>query len=94
MELKTIIAEKVRKYYIKGLTAKEIGKLLDLSTRTIQRYIAAGKFNELTITKTVEQKAIEMHTQGLSYAEIAKRLRVNKTTVYNWHRKAKTKITE
>ncbi|MDR0660440.1 MAG: helix-turn-helix domain-containing protein [Prevotellaceae bacterium] len=53
-----------------------------------------GKYSELTAIKSLEQKALDMYQQGLSYSEIAKRLKVCKTTVYNWHRKVKAQIGE
>lgn len=33
-------------YYCKGLTSKEIGKLLDCSFRTIQNYMSAENWKE------------------------------------------------
>ncbi len=86
---KATITDRVVAYHHKGLTQKEIAKLLDLTPRTVQRYMKAAQCREATQTKTREQKALEMHTRGMSYAEIAKRLRVCKATVYLWHRKAK-----
>ena len=91
-----MIIEKVRNYYAKGLTYAEIGKLLDISSRTVQRYITASEIKkELDAPKTMQQKAFELSAKGFSYAEIAKKLRVTKTTVYNWHRKKKqTELSE
>lgn len=89
MEAKTIISEKVTGYYLKGLNYKEIGKLLDISPRTVQRYIKDSNCRELDEPKTIQQKAFELSERGFSYSEIAKKLRVSKTTVYLWHRKRK-----
>lgn len=89
MDAKTMIADKVTGYYIKGLNYKEIGKLLDISPRTVQRYVAESECKKLDEPKTLQQRAIEMHKQGWSYAEIAHRLKVSKTSVYLWHKKAK-----
>lgn len=87
MEAKELILEKVRAYHLKGLTTNEIGKLLDLSPRTVQRYMTQGGIKELAEPKSVQQKAFELSAKGWSYTEIAKKLRVCKTTVYNWHKK-------
>lgn len=38
--------EKAFAYYCKGLTSHEIGKLLDLSYRTVQNYMSAEKWKE------------------------------------------------
>ena len=90
MNVKEMITERVRNYYAKGLNYAEIGKLLDISSRTVQRYItASGVKKELAEPKTLQQKAFELSAKGFSYAEIAKKLRVTKPTVYNWHRKQK-----
>lgn len=74
---------------MKGLNYKEIAKLLDISSRTVQRYVNESGCKHLTEPKTIQQRAIEMHSRGWSYAEIAKRLNVSKTSIYLWHRKAK-----
>ena len=85
-----MIIEKVRKYYLMGLTYTEIGKLLDISPRTVQRYMSKAQIKkEVTAPKTLQQKAFELSAKGFSYAEIANKLRVTKTTVYMWHRKQK-----
>lgn len=40
------IKEKAYEYYAMGLTSKEIGKLLDLSFRTIQNYMTVDGWKE------------------------------------------------
>lgn len=90
MRQKTTPQEQVYAYHTKGLNAKEIGKLLGLSERTVQRYARQMNCKALKQPKTREVRALELHKEGFSYAEIAKKLRVCKATVYNWHRKAKS----
>lgn len=46
MNIKTAITEKVKAYYLKGLNYKEIGKLLDLSPRSVQRYAKGRRMSE------------------------------------------------
>jgi len=94
MELKAKTLEKVWAYYLRGLNGKEIGKLLDISPRTVQRYISGSGCRETLEPKTIHQKAFELSAQGHSYAEIAKKLRISKTTVYLWHKKRKQQPTE
>lgn len=89
MDVKTLILEKVTGYYLKGLNYKEIGKLLDISPRTVQRYVKECGCKKLDEPKTIQQKAIEMHQRGWSYSEVARKLKVSKTSVYLWHKKAK-----
>lgn len=89
--MKTTITKIIR-YKDMGLTTGEIGKLLDLSPRTIQRYLKDERKQEAeTPTFSNRQtKAIKLHVSGMSYAEIARRMKVSKTTVYLWHRKYKS----
>ncbi len=94
MELKEKTLERISRYYLMGLNGKEIGKLLDISPRTVQRYISESGTRETTEPKTIQQKAFELSAKGFSYAEIAKRLQISKTTVYLWHRKRKQQPTE
>ncbi|MDO5665142.1 MAG: helix-turn-helix domain-containing protein [Bacteroidia bacterium] len=94
MELKEKTLAKVRRYCLMGLNGKEIGKLLDISPRTVQRYISESGTRETSEPKTIQQKAFELSAKGFSYSEVAKRLRVSKTTVYLWHRKRKQQPTE
>ncbi|MCL1942953.1 MAG: helix-turn-helix domain-containing protein [Candidatus Azobacteroides sp.] len=89
MEAKTIIEKKVMGYYFKGLNYKEIGKLLDISPRTVQRYIAESGCRKTSEPKTNQQKAFELSAKGFSYSEVAKKLQVSKTSVYLWHKKRK-----
>lgn len=89
--IKKELTEKVKYYYFKGLNHHEIGKLLDISPRTVQRYMKQADCKDSTKPKpSREQKAVEMHAGGWSYAEIAKKMKVCKTTVYLWCKKART----
>ena len=38
------LTEKAFDYYCKGLTSQEIGKLLDISHRTVQNYMGLGNW--------------------------------------------------
>lgn len=85
-----VIEEKIRGYYLKGLTYAEIGKLLDVSSKTVQRYMSSCNIKEeAKQPKTREKKAIELHKQGFSYSEIAVKLGVSRTSVYLWNKKYK-----
>lgn len=89
MELKRTTLEQITGYYLKGLNYKEIGKLLDISPRTVQRYMKESDCKERLEPKTLQLRAVEMHASGWSYSEIAKKLKVSRTTVYLWNRKAR-----
>lgn len=82
---------KAYKYYLKGLTAKEIGILLNLSSRTIQRITKDCNFKEMSNPKAITEKINECRAKGLSYSETAKALKMSRSTVYNHLTKAKAK---
>ena len=80
---------KAWRYYWMGLNAKEIGKLLDVSHRTIQNYMATERWKEKRSPATIKQRAFEMFGNGMTYAKIAKTLNVSKGTVYNYIREVR-----
>lgn len=88
----TDIRERAYRYHLKGLTCLEIGKLLDLSPRTIERYSQTDKWKERANPQPLAARAKTLYKQGLSYAKIAKTLRVGKSTVYNYLRTSKKEI--
>lgn len=89
--LQSLLIGKCYQYHLKGLTAKEIGKLLDLSERTVQRWAKDGNFKELAAPTTLQTKAVALYNKGLSYSQIAATLNVCKTTVYNYLKVSKVK---
>ena len=84
---------KAYRYYVMGLNCQEIGKLLDLSARTIERYMQVGGWKEATNGKSIEAKAHELHESGKTYAEVAKALQISKGTVFNYLKRHKANKT-
>jgi len=87
------------RYYLMGLNAKEIAKLLDISSRTLQRWKKEYNFELMekipdTKTETIQQKAYKMANAGLYYSQIAKKLKRCKGTIYNYIKAEKAKILE
>lgn len=80
------------RYYVMGLNCEEIGKLLDLSPRTIERYQQKGQWREALNGKAVEEKAHELHQAGKSYAEVAKILRISKGTAFNYSKRQRANL--
>jgi hypothetical protein len=70
--------QKAFRYFTMGLTAKEIGKLLDLSQRTIEGYITRGEWKRPTDDCTIIEKALSLVDSGKSYLETSKILGVSK----------------
>jgi DNA-directed RNA polymerase specialized sigma24 family protein len=89
MNVKTTIQQKALRYYLLGLNSKEIGKLLDLSPRTVQRYMSEGKFKSQRQVKNLSAKAFEMLNKGYTYKEIAKAVGKSKTMVYYYIKEAR-----
>ena len=73
-------------YYLKGLTCREIGKLLDLSPRTVERYSLVDRWRERANPQPLADRAKALQKQGFSYAQIAQTLGVGKSTVYSYLR--------
>ena len=76
--------QKALRYFTMGLTAKETGKLLDLSQRTVEGYITRGAWKKSTDDRPLQEKALSLVNNGNSYAETAKILGISKSTVYNY----------
>lgn len=79
------------RYFVMGLTAREIAKLTELSNRTIERYISLGDWKRPTDTRSLEVKVLELVQSGKSYSEASKILGVSKTTIYNYLKRQRSK---
>jgi len=82
------------RYYLHGLTCKEIGKLIDLSPRTVERYSQLDKWREKAKPQPLVERARLLHQQGVSYAGIAKALQISKATVFNYVKAKTVKFTK
>lgn len=83
------IKEKAFIFYAKGLTCKEIAKLLDLSFRTVQNWQTDGKWNEKLNPESIKEKCYELKKKGMSYKEISKTLKISVSTVLRYVKKVK-----
>lgn len=72
------------RYHLMGLTCSEIGKLLDLSPRTVERYSQTDQWRERANPQPLAVRAKTLKQQGFSYAQIAQTLGVGKSTVYGY----------
>jgi orotate phosphoribosyltransferase-like protein len=84
-----LLAGTAYKYYLRGFKAKEIAKQMDLSHRTVQRWVIEYNFAESAIIVPFAQTVIEMQSKGFSYTKIAAKLKCSKTTVYNTIKKSR-----
>jgi DNA-binding CsgD family transcriptional regulator len=85
------VRERALGYYLKGLTFSEIGKLLDLSPRTIERYSQLDEWKAKVNPVTLQQRAKELKERGFSCAAIAQMIGVSKSTVFNYLKGLKAK---
>lgn len=83
--------QKALRYFTMGLTATEIGKLIDYSPRTIESYIQKGGWRRPTDDRTLQEKALSLTNSGKSYSDTAKELGICKTTVYNYLKRERAK---
>lgn len=79
--------EAVLHYHLKGLTAWEIAKLLDLSERKVQRLKRCAALRVNTKAQKAADTAAALYKQGFTYVEIGKRLGKSRQSVYNYLKK-------
>ncbi|MCF2495773.1 terminase gpP N-terminus-related DNA-binding protein [Dyadobacter chenhuakuii] len=92
MAKKTLtIKERAFNYHVKGLTFSEIGKLLDLSPRTVERYSQVDEWKARANQVVLPQRAKELRGRGFSCTTIAQMIGVSKSTVSNYLRRAEVK---
>jgi predicted transcriptional regulator len=76
--------ERAFRYYAMGLTFAEIGKLLDLSPRTIEKYCQENEWRSKANPVSLPQRAKDLRERGFSCAVIAQMIGVSKSTVFNY----------
>lgn len=72
------------RYFVLGLSAKEIAKLLDISHRTVENYMLSDDWQKAERNDNLEERILKMYESGKTYVEIAKSVGKCKTTVYNY----------
>lgn len=75
--------EKAYRYHVRGFTAKETAKMLDIAERTVQRWAKDYDFKENATPKAFDETILALSQKGFSYSEIALKMKCCKTTVYN-----------
>lgn len=86
------IVQRVYSYYLKGLTGKEIAILCKISARTAQRIIKNNNFKQMANPKPLKERCFEMSKNGFSYTQIARQMKISKSTVYNYIKELKKEI--
>lgn len=71
-------------YYAKGLTAKEVAKLLDLSFRTVQNWQTDEKWTEKLNPDSIKQKCYELKNKGLTYKKLSEMFELSVSTVQRY----------
>ena len=78
------IKEKAFLYYAKGLTVKEVGKLLDVSYRTIQNWQVDEKWTDKLSPDNIKLKCVMFKEKGLTYKEISHLLKISTSTIQRY----------
>ncbi len=81
---------KAYKYFCMGLNSKEIGKLLDISFRTVQNYMCQEDWHKKQKPANLKFEALKLYELGNSYQVIADTLNVSRTTVYLYLKETRT----
>jgi DNA-binding CsgD family transcriptional regulator len=81
---------KAYKYFCMGLNSKEIGKILDISFRTVQSYMTADNWKKKQKPDNLKFEALKLYELGNSYQVIADTLNVSRTTVYLYLKETRT----
>ena len=63
------------------VTSREMAEKFNVSTRTIERFMAEPRADFLARAKARRDRAVELRAQGLTYAEIAEAMEVSIGTV-------------
>jgi DNA-binding CsgD family transcriptional regulator len=73
-------------------TAKELGKRFNRSPRTIKRIIAEPRADFEARSQDRQEEAMELKTQGLSYAEIGSAMGITRDSASGLVRRAKARV--
>lgn len=74
-------------YHLKGLNFAEIGKLIDISPRTVERYSQQDHWKAKANPKALSMRILELSKQGFKASTIARTIGMSRGTVY-YHLKA------
>ena len=84
------LKESAFNYYAKGLTAKEVAKLLDLSFRTVQNWQTNERWTEKLNPDSIKQKCYDLKIKGITYKELTKMFNISISTVQRYVNEVKT----
>lgn len=73
---------RVYKYWLKGITSKDIALLVGVSSRSIRRVIKAKDFKNSIEFTPLPVRAYQLKQKGLSFTEIAKTLKIGRSTAF------------
>jgi len=90
MDKKT--SKKIKKYWLKDLTHKEIGLLVSLSERTVKREVRRLGLQSTSRKKPLAIRAYELKTMGYSFAEISNILGICKSTAFTYIKSERLKL--
>ena len=81
--------QKAFKYYKMGLNSKEIGKLLDISYKTVQYYASKFQWKKKKQISKMKIEILHAYELGTSYKDLAKDYNGSRATIYNYLKEAR-----
>ncbi|MFI3304802.1 MAG: helix-turn-helix domain-containing protein [Rikenellaceae bacterium] len=81
--------ETARKMYLRGLYLSEIGVLLSIPVRTLEKWYTLGRWSLLKGCPDIKKRALELKRSGRTAKEVAEILQINPSTVFRWIKTAK-----
>jgi DNA-binding CsgD family transcriptional regulator len=76
------LKEKIKNLYFKGITQREIGKIVGLRPSTVNYHLSTVVPNKETLKNKQDDKILPLLKDGLSTKEICKELNINLNTLY------------
>jgi len=81
--------QKAFSYFAKGLTCKEISKLIGIPFRTIQNWQTVDKWNDKLNPLNIQNRCFELKKKGNTIKEIANLLNISVSSVQRYIKSAK-----
>lgn len=75
---------KIFKYWLKGITSKDIALLVGISSKSVRRVIKAKDFKNSIEFTPLPVRAYQLKQKGLSFTEIAKTLKICRSTAFTY----------
>lgn len=76
--------ENARKYYLRGLYIPEISKLMDIPTRTLEKWQQSGKWTLIKDCPEIKKRVYELRNSGHTVKQVSEMLNLSPTTIWRY----------